>query len=824
MNSKLVYCKKQSDYTSHSFSDNQVIFIEETGEIITHGKSFGKGSGGGNVGSTKTMNINGASYNIATTSANLPTIYAPTVLGTAGYVLKTNTKGDGFVWEAEKTYSNFKGATETLNGASGLVPQPKINQRNYYLKGNGNWVKPSLSDFTDDVVSGNYLPLSGGTLKGKGDSVLTINRTDGWPLINFSSNTNIYGYLGVNNSKELVFLQYNQSEFYKILNSNNYSSYALPLSGGTITNEGTGIFINRTKANLNPHICFKSQGENVGDLGISYDGKPVFYDYTTGKIGWKVILHEGNYSSFALPLSGGTLTGHLTIKSTTASNYKKLSVGNPDGYNAAFHNSSYTSSSREASISWMNGTTTVGSIGVMTYPFYYDGTKVHKILHEGNWDSYALPLDTSTKYTVTSKNSGVVNFKSTSNIESGIRLYLGDTNGGGLWYNPSYGIYLYNGKTGKRLGIKDDGTPYLGDYTLYHTGNLNLSNYHAKGNELTIGDGTGSIVNLQIKGSLSAMSIMSFSNGTNYIESHTKDGDNAPLKITGNSANVGSDLYLYFSNIYCRGGNYVNLDSGNYSDYALPLSGGTLTDTLKIKQQIGLWIQKASTQTGVPYIRFGKYTANNTADNTTVNGELGVNDSQELVFYKGTSGGSWLKVWHEGNDGSGSGLDADKLDGMDSNRFWNAIPQYSTASDGADKTTAPTFLGYATGLSGFRYFLTTFYKSQTETSNRTQLALGYDSQSMSIRRYYGGKWYDWETIAFTSSNVASATKATQDGSGNVIATTYLKSSSYTAADVLTKLKGVDGANSGLDADQIDGYHISVTSSPGTNTSTIYFII
>jgi hypothetical protein len=55
MNSKLVYCKKQSDYTSRSFSDNQVIFIEETGEIITHGKSFGKGNGGGNIGSTKVM-------------------------------------------------------------------------------------------------------------------------------------------------------------------------------------------------------------------------------------------------------------------------------------------------------------------------------------------------------------------------------------------------------------------------------------------------------------------------------------------------------------------------------------------------------------------------------------------------------------------------------------------------------------------------------------------------------------------------------------------------------------------------------------------------
>ena len=90
---------------------------------------------------------------------------------------------------------------------------------------------------------------------------------------------------------------------------------------------------------------------------------------------------------------------------------------------------------------------------------------------------------------------------------------------------------------------------------------------------------------------------------------------------------------------------------GVVGDY-LPLSGGTLTNTLKVKQAVGLWIQKASTQTAsssIPYIRFGKYTADDTADNTTVNGELGVNDSKELVFYKGTTSGSWLKVLHEGN-------------------------------------------------------------------------------------------------------------------------------------------------------------------------------
>jgi len=43
----------------------------------------------------------------------------------------------------------------------------------------------------------------------------------------------------------------------------------------------------------------------------------------------------------------------------------------------------------------------------------------------------------------------------------------------------------------------------------------------------------------------------------------------------------------------------------------------------------------------------------------------------------------------------------------------------------------------------------------------------------------------------------------------------LDSSSYTAADVLTKIKTVDGTGSGLDADLLDGYNTSEASSPST---------
>lgn len=46
------------------------------------------------------------------------------------------------------------------------------------------------------------------------------------------------------------------------------------------------------------------------------------------------------------------------------------------------------------------------------------------------------------------------------------------------------------------------------------------------------------------------------------------------------------------------------------------------------------------------------------------------------------------------------------------------------------------------------------------------------------------------------------------GSNAYTSTSYLPSSSYTAADILTKLKTVDGSGSGLDADLLDGKHLS----------------
>lgn len=118
---------------------------------------------------------------------------------------------------------------------------------------------------------------------------------------------------------------------------------------------------------------------------------------------------------------------------------------------------------------------------------------------------------------------------------------------------------------------------------------------------------------------------------------------------------------------------------------------------------------------------------------------------------------SWRKVWHDANDGSGSTLDADLLDGQEGSYYLPAAT-YTSGYTAADVLTKiKTVDGSGSGLDA-------------------DLLDGNDSAY------------------------------------------FLAASSYTAADVLTKVKTVDGASSGLDADLLDGqegaYYADVASRLG----------
>jgi hypothetical protein len=134
-----------------------------------------------------------------------------------------------------------------------------------------------------------------------------------------------------------------------LLDSSNYNSYALPLSGGTLSGaltvsgqlnvsgskfytasnnsgESFDVYIDAGGgANAWRHIyggTGTGYGVGVGGYGIYYDGNPNYNAIfaPNGGVSFpsarptalgNVMLDAGNYSSYALPLSGGTLSGYL---------------------------------------------------------------------------------------------------------------------------------------------------------------------------------------------------------------------------------------------------------------------------------------------------------------------------------------------------------------------------------------------------------------------------------------------------------------------------------------------------------------------------------
>ena len=175
-------------------------------------------------------------------------------------------------------------------------------------------------------------------------------------------------------------------------------------------------------------------------------------------------------------------------------------------------------------------------------------------------------------------------------------------------------------------------------------------------------------------------------------------------------------------------------------------------------------------------------------------------------------------VWRASNDGSGSGLDADLLDGQQGSYYAN-IPArlgYTPVNRAGDQMTG-NLIFVNTDIAERAIFF------RTSAARETYL-YGSASGVGLIDNVVGSLWsYGYADnifrirggLAWHSGNDGSGSGLDadlldgQDGSfyTNIIARlgyTPLNQTAYTAADVLSKLVTVDGAGSGLDADLLDG--------------------
>lgn len=270
--------------------------------------------------------------------------------------------------------------------------------------------------------------------------------------------------------------------------------------------------------------------------------------------------------------------------------------------------------------------------------------------------------------------------------------------------------------------------------------------------------------------------VVGYLSAQGYIQAfNDSDGTFKPLNLHGTSINVGNGAgstttFTNGSNTIWHAGNDGSgsgldadlLDGLNSSAFA-QLSGATFTGAL------------AGTSLGL-------------SGNATVGGTLGVTGT----FTGGTGSFTSLTIsgntnWHAGNDGSGSGLDADLLDGLNSTAFAQLSGAQFTGNVGIG--IAPTFAFEVAGAA------VNFAVRSTDTNNAT------------FRGYVNGT--ERGKLAFTNTgtvlieangtNVFTASSTGLAITGTLSSTGALTRNGNTVWDAAN-----DGSGSGLDADLLDG--------------------
>lgn len=243
------------------------------------------------------------------------------------------------------------GAKGTDGGVAGTLLGIKVNGTTYDKPVNGILTIPDyptslawsaiegkptkLSELTDDILSGKYLPLSGGSIDGNlsvdngnivsnyasggivlnngasfyfkdstGTNRKVVRLTSGNVLqlgstaletaitsggtIALSTDTSVNGTLSVATDITTPLINGGTP-----IHSNNYSSYALPLSGGTIESSSSSSPL-IIKTSSNAWLMFRNTAGYLGEFGFSYQKVASCTD-AYGAV--KVIIHSGNIGS-----------------------------------------------------------------------------------------------------------------------------------------------------------------------------------------------------------------------------------------------------------------------------------------------------------------------------------------------------------------------------------------------------------------------------------------------------------------------------------------------------------------------------------------------
>lgn len=415
--------------------------------------------------------------------------------------------------------------------------------------------------------------------------------------------------------------------------------------------------------------------------------------------------------------------------------------------------------------------------------------------------------------TINGTNYNPLSIASNDNSLTQVYLYTKDTLRGIVQYNINYGVGFHNMSGDVTLGgiyVKDNGTPVFVDSantskTLLHSGNysnyaLPITGGTINGNITANNIVASSILGVnKVNGKYSFMVVPSGDN--TYIEAAKNDGtsNKGNIIFSGLNAENLNSLKILSDSVTSNGnitapkfiGNLTGTASGNLS-----LSGGTMNSTSYIAWNNGAdgndvsdW--NAITGNGLRIISSISTTSNAPTQYSTA---LHIKGRYGFQIASAGSGGtfyirnidskynSWYHIIHSGNIGSqsvASATNADKLADLGSNRYYHS---YGFITNNSDIATLSIGSYAISGEIGGANPAPTAYSSLSVFGDiyySAQLCVKNNASSAYLRGITKGTTVtasEWHQIAFTDSNVASATKLATprtiwgqsfDGTGNI---------------------------------------------------------
>ena len=239
----------------------------------------------------------------------------------ASYLDKT---GLTTLWNKAKTSLPYAGASAPGGAAtssnqlviSGSIAwKTAIGAKAFYYDNNG-------STYAAPYSNSYILTLSDGKARGTALGISWQNDHQGLYYNNLHDDTQ----------------QSNWAGWIQVLDTKNYSSYAIAKSKGvnmlgdisSTDSIGDNSCIFRTTSaapsgfpsTYAVYTRFRSHTSGSYDLWLSANSSNLFYAFSADggfpTTSWKTVLTSSNYSSYVLPISGGTLTGSLTVAGAVA--------------------------------------------------------------------------------------------------------------------------------------------------------------------------------------------------------------------------------------------------------------------------------------------------------------------------------------------------------------------------------------------------------------------------------------------------------------------------------------------------------------------------